>query len=99
MESSDDEGRGVVAGPSEEDLQKMKMMREVQDRLRRKSRKRKGKVRFCGENGCGCEEEEVCDENLVCVVESEKNSKRMNLTFQVAAVSKPLLAVKRIVEK
>eukprot|EP00973_Karenia_brevis_P028293 3898481-Karenia_brevis.AAC.1 len=92
MESSDDEDQGVVARPSKEDLQKLKMMREVQDRLSRKSRRKEEKVRFCGGNGCGCEEEGVCDEKWVCTVESERSSKKMNLTFQVAAVSKPLLA-------
>eukprot|EP00973_Karenia_brevis_P084486 11726967-Karenia_brevis.AAC.1 len=70
----------------------MKMMMEVQERLRRKSRRKEEKVRFCGGNGCGCEEEEVCDEKWVCTAESERSSMKMNLTFQIAAVSKPLLA-------
>eukprot|EP00973_Karenia_brevis_P066767 9282600-Karenia_brevis.AAC.1 len=65
MESSDDEDQGVAARPSNEDLQEMKMMREVQDRWSRKSRRKEEKVRFCGGNGCGCEDGGVCDEKLV----------------------------------
>eukprot|EP00973_Karenia_brevis_P013460 1827590-Karenia_brevis.AAC.1 len=69
----------------------MSMMVEMQDRLSSKSMRGKGRARFCKSNECGCEEVS-CEEKLVCTVGSEEESKRLSLSFQVAAVSKPLLA-------
>eukprot|EP00973_Karenia_brevis_P082735 11468103-Karenia_brevis.AAC.1 len=48
---------------------------------------------------CGCVDEECCEDRWICGAEDGKQGERMSLDFQVAAVSKPLLAVKRIVEK
>eukprot|EP00973_Karenia_brevis_P081308 11271562-Karenia_brevis.AAC.1 len=51
-------------------------------------------------SGCECEEKVVeQEEKWIQIVGVDEEAKRMKLNFQVAAVSKPLLAVKRIVEK
>eukprot|EP00973_Karenia_brevis_P060500 8414490-Karenia_brevis.AAC.1 len=66
---------------------------------RRKSRLEKNKqiekVKF---KECKCEDIECSRERWIQPVERE-NDQRMILDCQVAEVSKPLLAVKRIVEK
>eukprot|EP00973_Karenia_brevis_P054118 7517780-Karenia_brevis.AAC.1 len=51
-------------------------------------------------SGCECDRDEVeKDDKWVQVVGVDEEAKRMKLGSQVAAVSKPLLAVKRMVEK
>eukprot|EP00973_Karenia_brevis_P015482 2117795-Karenia_brevis.AAC.1 len=53
----------------------------------------------CGRR-CGCmKDEKPKEERCVQVVGVEEKAKKMRLSLQVAADSKPLLAVKRIVEK
>eukprot|EP00973_Karenia_brevis_P022043 3031487-Karenia_brevis.AAC.1 len=51
-------------------------------------------------SGCECDEEIVDnEERWVQLVGVDEEAKKMNLSFQVAAMFKPLLIVKRIVEK
>eukprot|EP00973_Karenia_brevis_P051313 7128045-Karenia_brevis.AAC.1 len=53
----------------------------------------------CSRN-CECSSETVgVDDKWIPLVGVDEDAKRMRLGFQVAAVSKPLLAVKRMVEK
>jgi hypothetical protein len=66
----------------------------------RKWTKPNQKLLFCGEWGicndnCDC----VGEETLIQTVGEEKERTNMGLTFQVAAVKKPLISVKRITEK
>eukprot|EP00973_Karenia_brevis_P069494 9662603-Karenia_brevis.AAC.1 len=71
------------------------------EEVRRRNR-RERKARLNG-NVCrdGCDDKGCCEDRWVCTVgnETQSQGKKMSINFQVAAVSKPLLAVKRIVEK
>jgi hypothetical protein len=66
----------------------------------RKWTKPNQKLLFCGEWGI-CNDNCDCGgkETLIQTVGEEKEKTSMGLTFQVAAVKKPLISVKRITEK
>eukprot|EP00973_Karenia_brevis_P075156 10440743-Karenia_brevis.AAC.1 len=82
--SSDDENEEEeMSMLSEEDLKRMNSF--VERRERKSKRKQDSRIKR--------------DDKLVQVVGVDEEAKRMKLGFHVVAVSKPLLAVKRIVEK
>eukprot|EP00973_Karenia_brevis_P078952 10957192-Karenia_brevis.AAC.1 len=56
------------------------------------------KTNFVSRVTCECDEEDCSQVKWVQAVDKE-NPRRVNMEFQVADVSKPLLAVKKIIEK
>eukprot|EP00973_Karenia_brevis_P076968 10688019-Karenia_brevis.AAC.1 len=78
-------------------------MRVVSKRMTKLERSRQSEVRvkkaYEGKPKCGCGDGICQDERWIQLVEGDEGPQRMILDSQVADVSKPLLAVKRIVEK
>eukprot|EP00973_Karenia_brevis_P041147 5692550-Karenia_brevis.AAC.1 len=103
QESPDEEdGKVDFRGPSIEELRDMKVVTRMKRRVEKKGAESRVAVssRYgcTGAGGCGKGGGQQ-DEKWVQLVGVDEEARKMRLSFQVAAVSKPQLAMKRIAEK